>query len=118
KERLDLIERAFKRVKRDSTADALIFVLGANLRTQTNPFELRASISYNDFCRRFCEDNADKFYFVDVNGIIPENSLVDADHFNRFGYYEIARYIRNAVSSKKPSEPRPSFSPTPSRAAG
>jgi len=98
KKRLDLIGRAFERVKTDSTADVLIFVLGANLRTQTNPFELRASISYNDFCRRFCQENSDKFYFVDVNGIVPENSLVDPDHFNRFGYYEIAKHIMNIVS--------------------
>jgi FkbH-like protein len=93
RERLGLIQGAFERIQADSNSDASIFVLGANRRKHVNQFELRASLSYNEFCRRFCEKNSKKFHFVDVNTIVPEDSLIDPDHFTRRGYFELAKHI-------------------------
>lgn len=98
RDRLNLIQTAFDRILANSASDAVIFVLGANLRKQFDQIELRASLSYNDFCRRFCHKNSEIFHFVDVNAIVPEDSLLDADHFSRRGYFALAKHIKEVVS--------------------
>jgi FkbH-like protein len=99
-ERLRLIQSAFERVRVRCASDAVIFVLGANQKKQVNPFELMASISYNDFCRRFCHDNPGKFHFVDANQIVTEDNLADPDHFKRLGYHQLARHILGVVADR------------------
>jgi hypothetical protein len=78
-DRLGLIATAFEVLKAKSREDSIIFVLGDNARTEFNIPEFSASIAYNNFCRKFCEDNAGKFNFVDIRSVVQEGSLIDAE---------------------------------------
>jgi hypothetical protein len=78
RDRLELIETAFEVLKLSSRDDAIIFILGDNSRATFDLPELSASVSYNNFCRSFCENNPGKFNFVDVRTVVQESSLIDA----------------------------------------
>jgi len=98
-DRLGLIDKSLKWAKDRSRRDAPIFVLGANTRNEFGQ-ELAASHSYNQFCRRFCRENENKCYFVDVDEIVPRRCLVDNRHFTRDGYYALSMYIMKVLSSE------------------
>jgi hypothetical protein len=76
-DRLELIKSAFGVLNSKARDDAIIFVLGDNTRTAFNMPELTASVSYNTFCRNFCENNPGKFNFVEIRNVVQESSLID-----------------------------------------
>jgi FkbH-like protein len=112
KNRLELIEKSFELTKRRSRRDAAIFILGANTRNEF-VHELTVSSLYNQFCRRFCRQNENKFYFVDINEVVPRKCLVDNRHFTRDGYYALSMHIMSILSTRSEGvlpEPREQLS--------
>jgi FkbH-like protein len=101
-DRLGLIKNSLEWVKGRSRRDAPIFILGANTRNEFVQ-ELPASRSYNQFCRVFCRENEKKYYFVDMDEIVPRRCLVNNRHFTRDGYYELSMYIMNLLSIRENS---------------
>lgn len=108
KDRLALIEESFELAGRRARGNGAVFILGANTRNEF-AHEAIASSLYNQFCRRFCRKNASKFYFVDVNEIVPSRCLMDSRHFSRDGYYALSTHIMEILSKRHASpvlEPR------------
>jgi FkbH-like protein len=102
KDRLELIEKSFELTRRKSRGDAAVFLLGANTRNEF-AHELTASSLYNQFCKRFCRKNANKFYFVDLNEVVPRRCLMDNRHFTRDGYYALSTHIMEILSNRRAS---------------
>ncbi len=75
--RLGLIQKSFEVVGRQTRADAAIFLVGTNTRKVADVTELAASVAYNKLCEKFCQENGERFYFVNVDQIVPESSLID-----------------------------------------
>ena len=100
KDRLELIEKSFYLVKRRSRKDAVIFILGVNTRDEF-VHELTASNVFNQFCNRFCGQNQNKFYFVDVDQVVAKKCLVDNRHFTRDGYYALSTHIMKVLSKRR-----------------
>jgi FkbH-like protein len=105
KDRLELIEKSFYLAKRKSRKDTAIFILGVNTRGEF-VHELTASSLFNQFCRRFCRQNQNKFYFVDVDGVVARNCLVDNRHFTRDGYYALSTHIMKVLSKRREVLPK------------
>lgn len=99
RDRLALIHKAFEAVGRQVRTDATIFVMGANTRNVKDVMELTASIAYNKSCEKFCQEHQKKFHFVDIDKIVSEDALGDADHFTRTGYHALSVHIMNAMSA-------------------
>jgi hypothetical protein len=101
RDRLALIRQAFEAVGRQSRAKAAVFVIGANTRNVKDVIELTASVAYNKFCEKFCQEHKSKFHFVEVDKVVPESSLIDSDHFTRIGYHALCVHIMNAISAEQ-----------------
>ena len=65
--------------------------------------ELTASIAYNKSCQAFCQEHKKRFHFVDIDKIVSEDALADAEHFTRAGYYALSVHIMHAMSAEQPA---------------
>jgi FkbH-like protein len=102
RDRLAQIQEALGTVGRHSRADAVVFLLGGNIRKVIDVVELTASVVYNKFCEKFCQEHEDKFHFVDVNKIVPDNAVLDSfDHFSRIGYHALSVHIMSRLSAEQ-----------------
>ena len=100
KDRLNLIEKSFELAIDKSRGDAAVFILGANTRNELDFQELTASGLYNQFCKRFCQENENKCYFVDLNEVVPRRCLVDSRHFTRDGYHALSMHIMKTILTR------------------
>jgi len=100
RERINLIEKAFDVVARRSCPSAQVYVIGSNTRNVGDFTELAASAAYNQFCQNFCEKQPGRFHYVDVDKVVSENSLIDADHFARAGYHQMYSYIMSTLTTE------------------
>ena|SRR5712671_3898801 len=96
-DRLRQLTSILERVDRDSLPNSSIFLLGVTTKLEFG-MELLKSKLYNDFCERFCR-NAEKFHFVDVEKIVPKESVVGAHHLSHAGYHLLATHINQVISS-------------------
>jgi FkbH-like protein len=99
KERLELIEKSFELTRQKSSPHAAMFILGANTRNEVSQEQIASSL-YNEFCRRFCQRTADRFYFIDVDQVVPAKSLLGSRHFTRDGYYALSMHIMDRLSAR------------------
>ncbi len=100
KDRLDLIERALQLAKDKSLEGAAVFILGATTRNEPSSRELVLSKLYNQFCLRFCQQNPNKCYFVDLDEVVHSRHLFDNRHFSRDGYHALSNYIMKTMSDR------------------
>jgi FkbH-like protein len=101
KDRLNMIGKSFEFTRDKSRGDAAIFILGVNTRNEPAYRVLATNGLYNQFCKRFCEENAGKCYFVDMDEVVPSDCLIDNRHFTRDGYYALSRHIMKILSRRR-----------------
>lgn len=66
-----------------------IFVLGAYAPQDGHSTRAR----FNRTCRKFCEENSERFEYVDVKNIVPAKHIISGGHFDHQGYLVLAAYI-------------------------
>ncbi len=92
-ERLDLVRASLERIAERAPTSSKIFVMGTySLGPITRAQAERRGV-YNGWCRAFCATRPDRFTYIDVDAIVPRDSLLDEVHFNRAGYFTLARHI-------------------------
>jgi len=69
-----------------------IFVIGSYTKGPRSEQEQRRK-RFNERCRNHCEQNPARFRFVDVDTVVPPETLVGNQHFSRAGYFAMARHI-------------------------
>lgn len=96
-QRLALIIDSFRAIG-DRSPRSRIFVLGTFV--ERNGRGIRAE--FNRSCRSFCEENNERFEYVDITNIVPAEHIINGVHFDRQGYLALATHIleRFAVAQK------------------
>ncbi|HEY3638809.1 MAG TPA: hypothetical protein VGK90_11730 [Rhizomicrobium sp.] len=102
-ERLKLIAESLDKVGEVCSPEARIFVLGFHTFDNVEGDLLKQRTAYNEACRDYCANRGSKFVFVDVNKIVPQETLIDQAHFTRLGYFALAKFIMQAVSNPEKS---------------
>src|SRR5262249_15744795 len=87
-----LIEKCFDSIGEKSPGK--IFVLGAcTLGAQNNKDKkVRRRTAFNEACRAYCKGRS-SFFYVDIDSVVPRESIVGNGHFSRAGYYVLAQTI-------------------------
>jgi FkbH-like protein len=102
-ERLALIRKSFETIANRKRANADLFLVGANTRKEASFEEKAVSASYNALCKEFCRHNGPKFHFIDIDQIVPQDCLIDSQHFSRAGYHALSVHImRESVREAEP----------------
>jgi FkbH-like protein len=95
-ERLDLILRSFDRIGA-MVKKGRIFVMGCGTAGRSNNKQRDRRVDYNATCQSYCNSNPGLFRYVDVDVIVPPNSVIGNGHFNRTGYFALAQYIMSSA---------------------
>jgi FkbH-like protein len=106
-EKLALVRASLEAIAERSPKTARIFVLGTYSLGDLSNAQAKRRRLYNDWCRDFCAKNAERFAYVDVDAIVPRDSLVDKVHFSRAGYFALARDILDRAPPAQPAQPEP-----------
>jgi FkbH-like protein len=92
--RAEAVLRSFEVMARKTPAACRIFAFGAFTKGgKDDPKKAQRKAVFNDTCRSYCEAHPEKFRYVDLDSIMPADSLVANEHFSRAGYFTLARYI-------------------------
>jgi hypothetical protein len=62
-----------------------------------NSSQRRRRRRYNATARTFCETHPERFRYVDIDALVPKESLVDKVHFTREAYFTLARHIMGSL---------------------
>ena len=92
-ERLELVRASLERIAERAPASSKIFAMGTYSLGPITRAQAERRDVYNSWCRTFCATRPDRFTYIDVDAIVPRDSLVDEVHFNRSGYFALARHI-------------------------
>jgi hypothetical protein len=92
-DRMERIVASFDAVGRKAPANCNIFILGCYTRSETGGKGERLRKKFNEACRVYCERHGTRFHFVDIDPIVPPESLANRAHFTPAGYLAIARHI-------------------------
>ena len=98
-QKFELVSKALDAIAERASADSNIFVLGTYSLGDLSRAQARRRQNYNELCRAFCAERPDTFRFVDVDTIVPRDNLLDKVHFNRAGYFAIARHILDRAAT-------------------
>jgi hypothetical protein len=103
-DRLKLVVDALDRLGAMCSAESRIFLLGVHTFDNLEGELLELRTDFNATCRNYCAENAPKFTFVEVNEIVPRETLIDRAHFTRQGYFMLAKHIMDvATRSEQPT---------------
>jgi FkbH-like protein len=111
-EKLDLAIQSFDRIAGCSPRARIRFLIGANTRKASGA-EVKARAKFNDELLRYCERYR-KFEFISVDEIVPEDELLDAQHFTRKGYFALAGALKERMENAAAAAPE---APAPMSAA-
>jgi FkbH-like protein len=103
-DRLPMIAEAFSAIGKRGPAECRIFVLGAYTLGEKPELRYRRE-NFNRFAREYCENNPDRFHFLDQDTIVPSSTLVDKKHYDRRGYFVLAQHILGLVGTAQPGTP-------------
>ena len=95
--RLQLIVESLEKIGSTSKTGCRIFVLGCHTAGAMNPARAKLRQEYNEVTRNFCARNSDQFRYVDLDGLISPEELLDNVHFSRSSYFKLAQHILNAL---------------------
>jgi hypothetical protein len=98
KERLALIKASFDWTNHHSSSESIIFVIGAATQKSRTPIEQAISGAYNDWCAQYCQSNT-KFKFVDVDGLVREDQVIDDQHLTPEGYRALSIFISKSLET-------------------
>ena len=72
-----------------------IFLIGCCTLGAKNNVDkkIRRRKSYNDACATYCKSNRSKFTYIDVDSIVPAETIIGNGHFTRAGYFALAQSI-------------------------
>jgi FkbH-like protein len=93
-----LIE-AFDVLDRKSRPECRIFLLSCYTKGAGENFAPRNKTLFNDACRAYCEAHPEKFRYIDLDSVMPPDSLIGKEHFSRAGYFTLARHILSEASA-------------------
>jgi FkbH-like protein len=91
--RLDLVRASLERIAELTPASSKIFAMGTYSLGELSRAQAKNRRIYNDYCRSFCAMRPERFVYIDVDAIVPPDTLVDKVHFNRAGYFALASHI-------------------------
>jgi len=100
--RLEMTLASFDRIAAMARPAARIFCLGAYSLGQKNEFRAARRRRYNAVTREYCSRHPQQFTYVDVDGIVPPDTLVNGTHYSRHGTFLLARYILGAFNGSMP----------------
>jgi len=92
-ERLKLIAESFDSIAQRNGGRGMIFILGCNTRGEHDDEGHDLRLTFNDACRSYVARASSQFHYVDIDAIVPTETLVDRGHFSRSGYFTLARHI-------------------------
>jgi FkbH-like protein len=105
-DRMARVLQTFDRIAAKTPSSCRHFVLGCHSRREeAEGKKAAAKLRYNEACRAYCEQHSDRFRYVDLDAIVPENEFVGRTHFTRMGYFEIARHILGSSPEESLAEP-------------
>lgn len=93
-----LLSQALDRLAATSPKASTRVVLGAFTRG-FEKIRLEA-LAYNAAARDYCERSG-AFAFLDINDLIPDEAVLDGEHFARRGYFNIASEINARVAANR-----------------
>jgi hypothetical protein len=112
KKRLGLITDSFAAIGAKTPQGCLTFLLGCCTHGVLNSSQRRRRRRYNAAAREFCDAHPQRFRYVDIDALVPAESLVDKVHFTREVYFMLSRHI---MGSLKSAEALPSSNEAPPR---
>ncbi|MBV9571349.1 MAG: hypothetical protein JO056_08920 [Alphaproteobacteria bacterium] len=95
-ERIKLVLRSFDAI-RERAGNGMIFLIGSCTLGAEKQKQADRRRAYNVACRKYCAEHSARFRYVDVDAIVPPETVIRNFHFNRAGYHALARYIRAAA---------------------
>jgi FkbH-like protein len=101
-QKFELVAQSLDAIAARASKNSNIFVLGTYSLGDLSKAQARRRQHYNDLCSTFCAERPDVFQFVDVDAIVPRDSLVDKVHFTRAGYFAIARHVLTRAAAPEP----------------
>lgn len=101
-DRLARLVESFEAVRERANPSCHVFVLGIYSTGDAKPRQNTRRSAFNKVCQEYCERHPGRFHFVDYNTIVPPECLVDGMHFNRQGYFTLARYILDRAEVREP----------------
>jgi FkbH-like protein len=108
--KLALVAASFDALAAKTPPGSHIFVLSCYTRDEPDHkwHAPERKHAFNDACRAYCEVNAAKFRYIELDTAIPPGCLVGKEHFSRAGYFALARYILDLAAAGV--EPAPAAS--------
>jgi FkbH-like protein len=100
--RLNMTLASFDTIAAKAGPDARIFCLGCYTLGQKNEMRAGRRKRYNVVAREYCSRRPELFTYVDVDQIVPPDTLVNATHYSRRGTFLLARYILAAFDGAAP----------------
>jgi hypothetical protein len=105
-DRFKLIAQSFDAIAGRNLRRGLIFILGCYTRGNLADEARGRRLAFNEACRSYCEQSPATFFYVDIDAIVPTESLVDKAHFSREGYFTLARHILSVAGELPRPEER------------
>lgn len=105
RERRGLITQSFEAIGASTPQGCLTFLLGCCTHGVLNSSQRRRRRRYNVTAREFCEAHPEQFRYVDIDALVPAESLVDKVHFTREVYFMLARHIMGSLTNDEATAP-------------
>jgi FkbH-like protein len=84
---------SFDVVNAKSAPGARVFLLSCYTKGAPEAIVSRHKNAFNDACRAYCEAHPQKFRYIDLDSVMPPETLIGKEHFSRAGYFALARHI-------------------------
>jgi FkbH-like protein len=92
-DKMALILRSFDALASRSMPGSQIFVLGCYTLSPDYDQPPKRQRVFNKACREYCERRPESFRYVDLDAVMPPDSLIQGSHFARTSYFALARHI-------------------------
>jgi len=91
--RLEMTLASFDRIAAMAHPGARVFCLGSYSILPKKEARVARRRHYNTVVREYCSRRPELFTYVDVDAIVPPDTLIDAEHYSRHGTLLLGQYI-------------------------
>jgi FkbH-like protein len=91
--KLALVAEALDSIGAKTPDRCRVFVLSCNMHVRTQHERNERRLRFNQVCRSHCEQQPNKFRYIEIAEHVSAKELVGKSHFSRQGYYGLARHI-------------------------